>query len=139
MKVLPSGLPSKVDDREELARFLTQSGHFNSLVVRPAAFLPNPRDRETSVSRHGQEPADSLWALGRLAAEGRKLYGAGIFTAQAVRAVQLCVAADEPPPRHAVICNWPWVDDDPELQKAKQKELALSLSRAAGRPLLLKQ
>lgn len=137
--MLPSGLPSDVDDREQLARFLTQSSHFNKLVVKPAAFLPNPRDQETSVSRHGQEPEDSLWVLGRVATEGRKLYGAGIFTAQAARAVQLAIVAAEPPPRHAVIRNWPWVNDNPELQKARQLELALSLSRAAGRPLLCPQ
>jgi len=135
-KVLPSGLPSDVEDREELARFLTQSSHFNSLVVKPAAFLPNPRDQETSISRHGKDPEESLWELGRTAAAGRKLYGAGIFTAQAARAVQLSVIAAEPPHRHAVIRNWPWVTEDPELQKAKQKELALSLSTAAGRPFL---
>lgn len=135
-KVLPSGLPDEIDDCEELARFLTQSSHFNSTVVKPAAFLPSPRDRETSVSRHGREPEIDLWELGRIATEGRKLYGAGIFPAHAVRAAHLSVVADEPPLRHAVIRDWPWAEDNPELEKAKQKEIALKLASASGSPLL---
>ena len=32
-------------------------------VSRPR-LLPSPKDRETSVSRHGSEPLESLWAIG---------------------------------------------------------------------------
>ena len=134
--MLSSGLPEHVDDREDLARFLIQSNQFNATVVKPSAFLPNPKDRETSVSRHGKVPADALWELGQMAAGARKLYGAAVFKAQAVRELKLEVLADEPPPRHAVICNWPWIADDRELQKAKQKELALVLASAASPPIL---
>lgn len=134
--MLSSGLSEYIEDHEDLARFLTQSNQFNSTVAKPSAFLPNPRDRETSVSRHGRDPVEGLWELGRLAAGPRKLYGAAVFKARVVRDVQLEVMADEPPSRHAVIRNWPWIDDDPELQKAKQKELALTLASAAGPPIL---
>jgi hypothetical protein len=41
-----------------------------------------------------------------------------------VREAQLEVTADEPPPRHAAIRGWPFSEADPELQKARQKELA---------------
>lgn len=124
MATLPSGLPDRVGDDEDLARFLTQSSQFNASMAKPAAFLPSPKDRETSVSRHGSEPLESLWALGVQAAGGRGLYGAAIFKARAVREAQLEVMADEPPPRHAAIRGWPWDEADPELQKAKQKEMA---------------
>ncbi len=134
--MLPSGLPESVADDEDLVRFLTQSNLFKSMVAKPAAFLPNPRDRETSVSRHGRQPEQSLWQLGQEAAGSRNLYGAVFFSARDVRAAQLEVFADEPPMRHAVISNWPWMDNDPELQKARQKELAVLLASAAGAPLL---
>lgn len=134
--MLPSGLSDHVDDNESLARFLLQSNQFNAVMVKPAAFLPNPKDRETSVSRHGREPLARLWEIGLAVAGSRKLYGAAIFTAHIVRRAQLDVVADEPPPRHAVIQGWPWIESDPELQKARQKELAALVASAAGPPLL---
>ncbi len=134
--MLPSGLPEHVDDKEDLARFLTQSSQFNAIMAKPAAFLPSPKNHETSVSRHGREPLDRLWGIGLAAAGTRTLYGAAIFKARAVRAVQLEVVADEPPPRHAAIRRWPVIEADSELQKARQKELASLLASAAGPPLL---
>ncbi|HEV7402615.1 MAG TPA: hypothetical protein VGO11_06815, partial [Chthoniobacteraceae bacterium] len=133
---LPSGLPEHVDDTEDLARFLTQSNQFNSTMAKPAAFLPNPKDRETSVSRHGRVPLETLWALGLAAAGSRTLYGAVFIKAGSVRRARLQVVSSEPPDRHAVIIGWPWQDDDPELRKAAQKELAILLASAAGEPLL---
>jgi hypothetical protein len=134
--MLLSGLPEHVGDEEDLARFLTQSSQFNATMAKPAAFLPSPKNHETSVSRHGRQPQDRLWEIGSAAAGTRKLYGAAIFKTRAVRAVQLEVVADEPPLRHAAIRSWPWIETDPELQKAKQKELAALLASAAGPPLL---
>lgn len=131
MAMLPSGLSDCITDDEDLARFLTQSSHFNASMAKPAAFLPNPRDRETSVSRHGSEPRDRLWTIGLEASGERNLHGAAIFEALVVREAELDVSADEPPPRHAVIKGWPWNESDPELQKARQKELALQIASRA--------
>ena len=139
MTSLASGLPEFVGDDEDLARFITQSGDFTAAVAKPKVFLPSQRDRETSISRHGREPVDDLWVLGAAAAGTRKLYGAAMFKGRDVRHAQLDVLAAEPPLRHAVIKGWPWIDSDPELQKAKQKELALVLASAAGPPLLRQQ
>lgn len=136
MATLLSGLPEQVLDNEDLARFLVQSNQYNTMLVKPTAFLPSPKSRETSVSRHGAKPLDHLWELGAVAAGERKLHGAAIIRAQVVATAQLTVVADEPPPRHAVIRDWPWIDGDPELQKAQQKEKAVSLASAAGSPLL---
>jgi hypothetical protein len=136
MAKLPSGLPEQIADDEDLARFLTQSSHYNSTMVKPAAFLPNPKDRETSVSRHGAAPVERLWELGLAAAGTRTLHGAAIFKAKAVHDARLEVAPDEPPERHAVIRGWPWIDSDPEFQKARQKESAAVLAGAAGKPFM---
>ena len=136
MSTLPSGLPDFVADDEDIARFLIQSSHFNTKVAKPAAFLPNPKDRETSVSRHGREPLDRLWQLGLAAAGERNLHGAAIFKAVIVRETGLDLAAAEPPDFHAVIRGWPWVEHDPDLQRAQQKERAILLASAAGEPVL---
>ncbi len=65
MRTLPSGLPEHVDDEEDLARFLTQRNQFTATMVKPATLLPNSADRQTSVSRHGPEPVDRLWEIGK--------------------------------------------------------------------------
>lgn len=135
MPTLPSGLPETVDDGEDLARFLTQSSHYTQQKVQPSAFLPSPKDKATSVSRHGREPLDQLKQLGLDAAGARPLHGAAILKARDVRDAQLQVVATEPPPRHALIQGWP-IGSDPGMQKAQQKERALRLASTAGMPLL---
>jgi hypothetical protein len=128
--MLLSGLPEQVADDENLARFLTYRSQFNSAGVKHSVFMPEPEAKETSVSRHGSEPRESLWAIGEVATQGRTLQGAAIIKAEKIRAAGLEVIADEPPLRHAVIKNWPW-GDDLDLQKAEQKKLALRLAANA--------
>lgn len=135
--MLPSGLPETIGDDEYLARFLVQSNQLSAAYVKPAAFLPNPKDRETSVFRHAREPVQGLWALGLHAAGGRTLYGVAMVQAASVRAARLELSSAEPPARHAVIRGWPWDESDPDLQKARQKEMALVLASAAGPPVRL--
>ena len=130
MERLPSGLADLVAEDEDLARFLTSERLYRSPnVVKPAAFLPSPADRETSVFRHGASPADDLWALGRAAAGARPLHGAGIVNARVIQDANLEVFASEPPARHAAIRGWPWIEDDPALSKARQKERAAVLAQ----------
>lgn len=126
--MLPSGLPETIGDAEELSRFLTQSNQFNAIMAKPAVFLPNPRYRNTSVFRIGADSVRLRAAWCATAAEGRTLKGAAVFTAGDVRAAQLDVTAEEPPPAHANIEGWSWHSGDPELQKAQQKERAADLA-----------
>lgn len=132
MAQLPSQLKEQVADDEDLARFLMSSNHYNSRAVKPAAFLPNPKDRETSVFRHGADPRNQLWEIAdqRVGAE-RVVHGAAIVRTGYIREAKLLVNASEPPPRHAVIAGWPWFDSDPDEQKARQKELAALLASRA--------
>lgn len=135
---LPSGLLEDVGDEEDLARFLTSSGHYNASSVRPSAFLPNPKNGETSVFRHGKEPLDELREMGqREVGKQRRVHGAAIIKAKTVRSAELEVRAGEPPPRHANIVRWPWHKDDPDFGKAKQKELAALIAQKAGEPVRL--
>ena len=129
---LGSGLSHRVDNEEHLARFLTSSRHFNSTMVKPAAFLP--KDEETSVYRHGAEPRVQLWQIAeenlRLREE-QKCHGAAILKACFVRASGLDVIAEEPPARHANIKGWPLLDD-PAMQRAKRRQIAQGLANNAA-------
>ena len=130
--MLPSGLAEVVANGEDLARFLTSSSQFNAQMAKPVAFLPAPKDRKTSGFRQGTEPPAALWAIGEEYVAGtRTIHGAAIFKARDVRAAGLGVFPEEPPPRHAAIGGWPWLENDPELQKAKQKELAALVASKA--------
>ena len=130
--MLPSGLTEVVADGEDLARFLTSSSQFNAQMAKPVAFLPAPKGRETSVFRHGAQPRAALWAIGDEYVAGRRnVHGAAIFKARDVRAAGLDVFPEEPPPPHAAIGGWPWLENDLELQKAKQKELAALVASKA--------
>jgi hypothetical protein len=124
-----------VDNAEQVARFLTSSSQFNQTMVKPAAFLPNPHNGETSVFRHSGEPRSELWEIGRVKLAERTFYGAGIVATQVVRDAQLEVEAQEPPPRHANIIDWP-INDDPQLAKAEQKKLAALIAQHASRVLV---
>jgi hypothetical protein len=128
--MLPSGLPDQVSDEEDLARFVRSSGGLNSQGVKPAAFMPSPRDGKTSVFRHGAEPPDSLRTIGeREVAGDRTLHAVAIVQAASVRESGLEVEAAEPPELHADITRWPMVEGDAELSKARQKELAAILAQ----------
>ncbi len=128
MPTLPSGLPEYVGDLEPLSRFLTQSNQFNTHGAKPAAFLPNPKYQNTSVFRIGNQPERLRLTWAEIARPDRSLKGAAILTAAAVRGAGLEVLANEPPPAHADIAGWPWVESDPELQKARQIEKAAVLA-----------
>ena len=130
MPALSSGLPERVGDDEDLARFLTQSSHYNAQMARPAAFLPHPRHKNTSVFRYGNEPELLRKTWNETATGDRVLKAVAICKAKNVRDAQLDAMAAEPPPAHANIEGWPWMESDPELQKAKQLELASQIAKA---------
>jgi len=131
METLPSGLPESVADAEDLARFLPQSNYFNQAGVKPVAFLPNPKNLETSVFRQGGDDIPNLRRIGQenISAD-RTIYGAAFVKALHVRAAMLQVLASEPPAHHANIVGWP-CDKDPEMEKARRKDLANQLAQHA--------
>lgn len=132
MPNLPSGLPEQISDDEYLVRFLTQSKWFNTICIKPAAFLPYKG--ETSVFRQSPKPAGDLWKIADKEALPN-VRGAAIIKARDVRESNLEVFSDEPPLRHAAIRNWP-TNDDSAFQKSQQLDLALRLAEVAGKALL---
>jgi hypothetical protein len=131
--MLPSGLSEAIADDEPLARFITSRSQFNAQMVKPAAFLPGPKDGMTSVFRHGAEPLDALLRIAKehVLPEDKNLRGVALCTARQVREIGLMVDAKEPPARHANISGWPIEPNDPDLTKARQKALALELAQRA--------
>lgn len=124
MHPLPSVLPEQVENEEDISRFLPQSNLFNTFGAKPAAFLPNPKYKNTSVFRIGNDPDRLRQAWIENDKSGRAVKGVAICKASKVRVVGLDVIAEEPPLAHANIEGWPWMANDPELQKAQQLELA---------------
>lgn len=123
-------MPEHVADDEYLIRFLTDSNRFNTFGVRPQAFLPNPKHRNTSVFRgaNDKESGEVLWNTNPIAGKGLKALA--IVTAAQVRSSGLDVNAEEPPHCHANIEKWCW-DEDEEMTRAKNKELAMLLAKDA--------
>jgi hypothetical protein len=128
MTILPSGLPEFVADSEVLSRFLVQSNLFNSSGAKAAAFLPNPKYHNTSVFRMGGDAELLLQTWNATKTGDRQLKGAATLKAQSIRNVGLEVNSQEPPLAHANIEGWPWIENDPEFQKARQLELANALA-----------
>lgn len=129
MTTLPSGLPEHVEDSERLTRFLASRSHFNSEMAKPAAFLPNPKHRNSSVFRMAGDETE-VKAVWDATTDGeRTLKGVAVVLAKEVRLQSLDVIAEEPPDAHANLEGWPWSGEDPDLAKAKQKEIASEIAR----------
>lgn len=132
MATLPSGLAEAVADEEDLARFLNSSRQFSNDAVRATAFLPRPGYDETSIFRHGSDPRESLWRIGRETVPvDRTLHGAAIVTTRAVRATSMEVVSSEPPERHASIVGWVPSGSDPDVVKAQRLRQALLIAQGA--------
>ena len=136
MGMLPSGLPEIVGDDEEITRFLTQSSHYNSVMPRPAAFLPDPKHRNKSVFRCGANPVRIREIWEKTTNFQQTLKAAAVCKTAEVRNAGVDVIASEPPDAHANIEGWPWLVNDPELQKAKQKEIAAVIAQKSALVML---
>jgi hypothetical protein len=130
---LPSGLPETVGDEELISRFLTSRNHYNASSVKPSAYLPNPKTGDLSVARHSAEPISESERIAKQDFNLEKASGVALLHARAFREEGLDFEADDNPPRHADVVGWPWLKDDPELSKAKQKLKAASLAQKAKR------
>lgn len=134
---LPSGLPINVLDQEKLTRFLTSSSQYNARMAKPAAFLPNQKNGETSVFRMDGGSPQELWLVAdTYIPKTRTVHGAAIVSTSVVREARLNVVSQEPPPRHANIVGWPTSETDPDLAKAERLKCAQML---AGTAILIKR
>lgn len=134
---LPSGLPERVQDEEPISRFLTQRSHFNTTVVKPPAFIPNPKDGRLSVARHSTQPVEEAERMAKEEFNLPHAVGVALLPAHAFREEGLDFDADDTPPRHANVVGWPWRREDPEYAKSERKLIAATLAQKAQRILFL--
>ena len=80
----------------------------------------------------GADPARLVETWNQNNTGDRPLKAAAICKAQHVRAAGLDVIASEPPPTHANVEGWPWLENDAELQKAQQLECAIQIATEAA-------
>jgi hypothetical protein len=118
-----------IDTAETLARFILQRNWFrpSDNTVRHAAFMPNPRNGETSVFRIAGMNDQDVWQIGDCevaARRGKPLLGRADILTLNVMAKDLQIIPNEPPPRHANIVGWP-------NEKSKQLQIAVELAAEA--------
>jgi hypothetical protein len=121
----PPDPPLLATDDEELTRFLTQSGHYNTRGVTARAFsLPRAETKLSIFRTNGFDDA-ARWRLGddRIPPiPTRRVLGVGLFTPVAIAGAGLRLERDAiDHPRHASICDWP---PDKEGQKDRATALA---------------
>lgn len=135
---LPSGLPGIVRDEKPISRFLTSKGHCNTLVIKPAAYLPNRNNGRLSVARHSAEPVSDSEIIAKKDFGLKKAFGVALLDAKTFRDEGLDFEADDTPLRHADVVSWPWLQDDPEFGKSQQKLKAAALAQKAKRIIYTK-
>lgn len=97
---------------EIAARFILSRSHYRSsnLRVKPIALEPSGEDRSTSVFRIVGLSEPQIWRLGStFVAEPRKrnIHARAELTVESIQALTLVITPSEPPPRHALIRDWP--------------------------------
>jgi hypothetical protein len=118
-------MEEEIADTESLAIFVYDSGKMKTDGVHWRALLPS-RDGERSLFRVDELSEPQIAEIGRSEAaenrDGQRLQGWARLVAREVRThPPLELKADEPPPRHAVIRNWP-----AELQDRNRLAMALA-------------
>jgi len=125
-------LGSEVAPDEAISRYLLQSGHYSASTgrVKPHGFHPARRNRKTSVSRvQGLEDRE-IWKLGDVCValpQGTNLRARADLLVADVVNVGLRVEAEQPPPRHANIIDWPAEKD--ALMSCAQELAAVAILR----------
>ncbi len=114
---------------EILSRFVLKKDWYrpSDNSVRYAAFLPNPKNGETSVFRISGISDEEVWDIGNrevVKDPNRPILGRADISASVVVAKGLEVSPSVPPERHANIVGWP-------TEKSKQKLIAIELAADA--------
>ena len=121
-------------DTEKIARYIFENSKFKSDGVDHRIFLPRP-NQDTSVFRVGGLSIEQVTALGteHVQTEAtRPVLGWAELAAARVRAIQLTLRPDEPPPLHALIGGWQSAPED-RRSAAMALAAASSAHKVAGR------
>ncbi len=118
-----------IDLSEILSRFILQRNWYRSSnnTVKYAAFMPNPKNGETSVFRTTGISDEEIWLIGErevATRRGKSIAGRADIEAAVVISLSLRVVPSEPPERHANITGWP-------DERSAQKLIAIKLAEKA--------
>jgi hypothetical protein len=117
-------MPDPVTEFESLSRFVFDKRYIRpDNTLRHAAFMPDKKNRETSVFRISGVSEEQIWHIASEVAtiRNKQLFGRADILASKVFSKELQVVPKEPPPNHANIVGWP---DDPSLSLSIAQELA---------------
>lgn len=111
----PDRLPSDIDPRERLSRFILTKRHIKPATrrVSPQAFIPSTKTAETSVYRTERCAEQAIWEIGDNYVTGRHrerkpVIGRADLITQVIFSQKLrVVSSPTPHPRHANIIGWP--------------------------------
>jgi hypothetical protein len=114
---------------EILSRFVIQTNWYkpSDNCVRYAAFMPNPKNGETSVFRISGISERDIWKIGDREVgvlRNKPVLGRADIGASFIYTKGLKVVPSEPPVRHANIVGWP-------EEKSEQTLIALQLAAEA--------
>ncbi len=114
-----------VNPLETLSRFVVSNRWIRAdNTVRHTAFLPNPKNGETSVFRISGITDNEIWAIGERKValiQNKPILGRADIETSIVISKNLKVIPSESPERHANITGWP-------EEKSEQKQIALELA-----------
>jgi len=118
-----------ITQSEVLSRFIMQANWYrlSDNRVRYAAFMPNPKNGETSVYRISGISDREVWEIGDREVglkRDKPILGRADIGASFVITKGLNVVPSEPPVRHANIIGWP-------EEKSEQRLVALELAAEA--------
>jgi len=114
---------------EVLSRFIMQTNWYrlSDNCVKYAAFMPNPKNGETSVFRISGISERDIWKIGDREVgvlRNKPVLGRADIVPSFVFTKSLKVVPSEPPVRHANIVGWP-------EEKSEQTLIALQLAAEA--------
>ena len=115
-----------VEEVETLSRFIFQTNWYrtSNQSVRHTAFMPNPKNGETSVYRTSEITDEEIWNIGNREVSvkrGKPILGRADIIAGVVISRDLEINPSESPERHANITGWP---DEPSKRRLIALELA---------------
>jgi len=119
-----------VDPAEPIARFVLSKNDYRSDgTVRHRLFLPSPKTRQTSVFRIAGLSENQIWEIGDNEVVQKRrpplsLTGRADLLVRQVLTTGLHIDADDIPPRHANITNWP-------IEQSAQRLIAMELAGMA--------
>lgn len=105
-------LPPDIAPNEVVTHYILSKSEYSvtKSQVKPRALEPSSEDGSISVFRIQDLDDNEIWQLGRQKVNipgNQALRARADITVSSIRAANLRVRAEEPPPRHALVFGWP--------------------------------